>query len=177
MQNTRDQDTPINANALSIEGFNVILKRELIELASMSGATSFILDHVSTFAGVESVTPKYNLIAVRFSSAQHLEEFVKSLIESGLRMSSDGVFEDFAIVHGTHGLAMACDWLEFEDGRIREIYEAAEPDLDEELRDMEWVTGRGHGFMVSRNGDEDVWLDFSTGRTVVSLKPRPYSIV
>lgn len=179
MQNTSDRDTTINANALSVEGFNVVLKRELVELTSISGATSFILNHVSNHAGVTAVTPKQNLIAVRFDSASHLEEFVKSLIEGGLRMSVDGVFEDFAIVHGTHGLAMPCDWLEFrydaDGGKIREVYETAEstPSTEEDLNDMEWITGLGHGFMVSRNDDQDVWLDFTTGRTVVSLKPKP----
>ena len=173
-------DTAINTNALSVEGFNVILKRELIELMSLSGATSFILNHVSAFPGVESVTPKHNLIAVRFTAALHLEEFVKELLNSGLRMSTDGMFEDFAIVHGTHGLAMPCDWLEFrhdeEGGRIWEVFDIVgsepEPSNPEEHDDMEWVTGLGHGFMLSRNDDHDVWLDFSTGRTVVSLKPR-----
>src|SRR5512138_274335 len=89
------------------------MRRELIELTSMSGATSYILNHVSSFPGVETVTPKLNLIAIRFSSASYLEDFVKALLESGLRMSRDEVFEDFAIVHGTYGLAMPCDWLEF----------------------------------------------------------------
>lgn len=159
----------------------MILKRELLELASLSGAALFIRDHVESFPGVESVTANGDLIAVRFSSASQLEDFVKMLLRSGLDLSRNGVFEDFAIVHGTHGFAMPCDWLEFhredENGMVWPTSD--EPDIDpilldvqESAEEMAWITGLGHGFMVSREDDREVWLDFTTGRTVVNLKPK-----
>lgn len=165
---------------MSIVSFNVILKRDLLELASLSGATLFIRDHVESFPGVESVTANGDLIAVRFSSASQLEEFVKMLLSSGLDLTNNGSFEDFAIVHGTHGFAMPCDWLEFhredEGGIVWPTQyemepESVLPDIHESAEEMAWITGLGHGFMVSREADREVWLDFTTGRTVVKLKP------
>lgn len=159
----------------------MILKRDLLELASLSGATLFIRDHVEIFPGVEAVTANGDLIAVRFSSASQLEEFVKMLLSSGLDLTNNGSFEDFAIVHGTHGFAMPCDWLEFhreDEGGIvwpaswEMEPESVLPDIHESAEEMAWITGLGHGFMVSREDDREVWLDFTTGRTVVNLKPK-----
>jgi hypothetical protein len=177
---TQHQGLVINAKALSIVSFNVILKRELLDLASLSGATLFIRDHVESFPGVDSVTANGDLIAVRFASASELEEFVKMLVRSGLELTSNGSFEDFAIVHGTHGFAMPCDWLEFhredEGGIVWPIQyemqpESVLPDIHEPAEEMSWITGLGHGFMVSREDDHEVWLDFTTGRTVIELRP------
>jgi hypothetical protein len=33
-----------------------------------------------------------------------------------------------------------------------------------------WIAAKGYGFIVSQEEDYDVWVDFTTGGTVVSLR-------
>ena len=39
-----------------------------------------------------------------------------------------------------------------------------------ETRDVEWIDQMGNGFVLESGDDYNVWLDFDSGRTVVSLK-------
>lgn len=92
-------------------------------------------------------------------------------------MTRDGKFSDFAIVHGKHGLPMPCDWLEYSaDGDGAMIRLKPENDVFDVsfaghgYEGPSWIAARGHGFILSQEDDYDVWLDFTTGGTVVSLR-------
>lgn len=176
-------------NALRIESFNVVLKRDFFDLVVDEGATAFVRDKLTRYRGVVSVSTGEGIIAVQFSDPSRLESLVKALIDHGFTMTVDGKFEDFALVHGRHGLSMPCDWLGFrsdEEGGMVWLRTSIpeQPSAFSDVYDwdsMGWITERGHGFMLSRDDHSDVWLDFHSGRTIVSLKEsarargRPFS--
>src|SRR5688572_23236408 len=118
-----------------------------------------------------------HIMVVQLDSPERLEAVSRNLIKCGLRMTRDGKFEDFAIVHGTHGPGMPCDWLHFqataEGGEVtfrRECEYVAGLEDFASYEAPDWIDQVGHGFMLASEGEYDVWLDFATGRTIVSLK-------
>ena len=117
------------------------------------------------------------LMVVQLDSPERLEAVSRNLIKCGLRMTRDGEFEDFAIVHGTRGLAMPCDWLHFrsaaEGGEVTFRKGCAYVAGLEDFASYDvpvWIDQLGHGFMLASEDEYDVWLDFGTGRTIVMLK-------
>ena len=107
-----------------------------------------------------------------------LEAIARYLIKHGLRLTDNGRFADFAILHGRHGMTMPCDWLVFEHGEkygqltFRKPCECASG-LDDCIADSDsppWTEQAGHGFMLESEGDYEAWLDFDTGTTIVSFK-------
>jgi hypothetical protein len=123
-----------------------------------------------------------DLIVMECQSHTDLENVVAYLLSKGLSMTSDGAFDDFAIVHGTHGFSMRCRWLDYKtdaDGATIRFKTGADP-LDLSLAETGyegpgWITARGHGFMISQRDDFDVWVDFNTGGTIVSLRHPVFS--
>ncbi|MEJ7758015.1 MAG: hypothetical protein WKF55_00350 [Gemmatimonadaceae bacterium] len=180
--------------SLTIYGFNIILKREALDLAIKGGSESFIKRVAEPRHGTEWVSSDDNLVAVRFSVPVLLEYLVRNLLRAGLHLSKNGVFADFAIVHAQHGLDMPCDWLEYEcldekadvwlKGTVREpscfvpFDTNMEPFDSEVLADSPswaergWVTQVGRGFLLSRESDYHSWVDFNTGRVIINFLPR-----
>ncbi|MGI9043532.1 MAG: hypothetical protein ACR2GK_05345 [Gemmatimonadaceae bacterium] len=118
-------------------------------------------------------------MVISFDSHTRLEAVVGQLILRDLKLSENGRFADFAIIHGTHGLALDCDWLTFEHtergGHVSfrkpcEYIEGLE-DFAASCDRFTWIDQVGHGFMLSSDKEHEAWIDFETGRTIVSLKP------
>ena len=121
-----------------------------------------------------------DLIVMQCENHVDLEDLVHYLLDLGLNMTRHGAFEDFAIVHGIHGIPMPCTWLDY-----RRETDGAKVSLTPERNFLEfdwsdamsgyegpgWIAPRGHGFVVTREKDYDVWVDFTTGGTVVNLHP------
>ncbi len=179
--------------SLAIYGFNIVLKRESLDLAINGGSESFIRRVAEPRHGAEWVSSDDHLVAVRFSLPLLLEYLVKNLLRAGLQMSKNGAFADFAIVHAQHGLTMPCDWLEYErldekadlwrKGTVREPscfvpfdtdmvpFDAAVLSDSPSCAERGWVTQVGRGFVLSRETDYHAWLDFDTGRVIVNFLP------
>lgn len=123
------------------------------------------------------------LTVIACENHTQLEEVVKYFLARGLNMTRDGAFEDFAIVHGTHGIPMPCTWLDYQrDGDGATVSLKPERNFlefgwsDSGYEGPGWMAARGHGFVLSQEKDYDVWIDFTTGGTVVSLRrPEPLS--
>ncbi len=105
------------------------------------------------------------------------------LLAKGLNMTRDGAFEDFAIVHGTHGIPLPCRWLDYRpdaNGALIRFKTESDPlDLSVIESGYEgpgWIAARGHGFMIAQEDDYDVWVDFTTGGTIISLRQPALSI-
>ena len=118
-----------------------------------------------------------DFIVMPCENHNQLEDLVEYLLRRGLTMTRDGAFADFAIVHGTHGVPMPCAWLDYRrDGdtatiRLKPEIDFLEFDWSESgYEGPGWIAARGHGFIVSQEEDYDVWVDFTTGGTVVSLR-------
>lgn len=134
---------------------------------------------LKTCPGARSIEFSNDFIVTQCSNPADLEAHVTDLLDCGFNMTRDGRFADFAIVHGVHGLALPCDWLELRNvqGGGMVSLKTAAPDALAFADDIfscdesGWITELGHGFMLSREQDYDLWLDFNTGRTIVSLKP------
>jgi hypothetical protein len=142
------------------------------------GAEIFV-ETVATFAlGGKLLGANEDILAVQLDSPDRLEAVSRHLIKCGLHMTRNGRFADFAIVHGSHGLSLDCDWLTFittpEGGevsfRTTSQYVEGLATFAVEYQGAEWIDQLGHGFMLDSTGDCQVWLDFNSGRTVVSLK-------
>lgn len=119
-----------------------------------------------------------DLVVMECENHTELERVAGYLICRGLNMARNGAFEDFAIVHGTRGIPLPCDWLEYrldaEGSTVRFISDHQRLDLGAAGNGYDgpgWMPARGHGFVISQQDDYDVWLDFETGGTVVSLRP------
>lgn len=141
------------------------------------GVTSLNVQTLGEYPGVTSVATGDGIIAIQFENATCLESMVRHLLNDAFDMTRDGNFEDFALIHGTHGLPMPCDWLGFRSGENGgTIWLKSHVPEESILGDVyswdstNWITERGHGFMLSRDEYSDVWLDFNSGRTIVSLK-------
>jgi hypothetical protein len=117
-----------------------------------------------------------DLVVMQCKQHTQLEELVKHLLARGLNMIRNGAFDDFAIVHGTHGLVMPCPWLDFRPGEKGTVRFRSADDLlnlssaEHRYEGPGWIASRGFGFMISQEPDHDVWLDFNTGGTVVTLR-------
>lgn len=117
------------------------------------------------------------LMVTAVDSHTRLEAVVRQLIEHGLKLTENGKFADFAIVHGTHGLALDCDWLTFEHTEAGGQVSFRKPcEYIEGLADYTataswaWIDQVGHGFLVSSDKEHEAWIDFASGRMIVSLK-------
>ena len=138
-------------------------------------------ERASQFRGVAAVESNKDLIVVQFSDTSRMESFVRQMILYGFTMTNDDKFEDFALVHASHELPMPCDWLIIrrdEEGTsiwLKPEWVDPSPLLTTVGEDAPpaWGTPMGHGFMLARENDYDVWLDFNSGRTVVCLKEVP----
>lgn len=124
--------------------------------------------------GGKALGANEDIVVVQYDSAKRLEAVVGQLVLRDLQMTENSKFCDFAIVHGTRGLALDCEWLHFEPGEIAfrtecQYVENLE-DFATEYYPAGWVEQMGHGFMLKSGGECEVWLDFNTGRTIVSLK-------
>lgn len=141
---------------------------------------NFVVFVASIFVKFPDVT-RYgheDLIVMRCESHTLLEDLVEYLLHLNLNMTQDGAFADFAIVHGTHGIPMPCAWLDYRrDGDAGTVCLKPERDFlefdwsDSGYEGPGWIAARGHGFIVSQEKDYDVWVDFTTGGTVVNLRP------
>jgi hypothetical protein len=128
--------------------------------------------------GTRTLGANESVLVVQADSPERLEAVAGWLIKRGLRLTENGRFADFALVHGDHGLSLECDWLTFirnPDGgevvfRPPCRYVEGLDDFVVESRDVDWIDQVGHGFMLNSSEEYDVWLDFSSGRTIVSLK-------
>lgn len=135
-------------------------------------------ERASHFPGVAAVESNTDLIVVQFIDTSCMDSFVRQMILYGFTMTTDDKFEDFALVHASHELPMPCDWLiirrEDEGTSIWLKPEWVDPSplltTVGENAPPAWGTPMGHGFMLAREKDYDVWLDFNSGRTVVCLK-------
>jgi hypothetical protein len=123
-----------------------------------------------------------DLIVMPCNSHWLVEDLSEYLIEANLHMTKNEQFEDFAIVHGKYGIPMPCAWLDYnrigEKGTVE--FKPANDPLNLEPANVGyegagWIVPRGHGFVISSDDEYDVWLDFLTGQTVVTLHP-PNSI-
>ena len=134
---------------------------------------------VTLAVGGKVLDANEELMVIQHDSCKRLEAVVRFIIREGyLRLTENQKFADFAIVHGRNGLALDCDWLLFE--RTDEAGQVSFRRECEYIRDLEdfateyeapaWIDQVGHGFMLKDDGDCQAWLDFNTGRTVVSLK-------
>lgn len=166
------------SHVIQIESFNIVLQRELFDLMVEVGTEAFIRDKLSKYPGVISVTAGKDIIVVQLDEPTCLESVTRQLIRYGFDMTRDGKFADFALVHGAHGPSMPCDWLGYQphEGsgivwfRSAPIETESLVDENYDWNSEGWITERGHGFMLAREPDHDVWLDFDSGRTIISLK-------
>lgn len=135
---------------------------------------------VTLAVGGKVLDASEDLMVIQHDSYKRLEAVAGFLIREGyLRLTENQKFADFAIVHGEKGLALDCDWLLFE--HTEEGGEISFRRESEYVRDLEdfatdyeapaWIDQVGHGFMLKDDVDCQAWLDFNSGRTVVSLKP------
>lgn len=128
--------------------------------------------------GTKTLGANESILVLQCDSPERLEAVSGWLIERGFRMTKKGKFADFAIVHGDHGLALDCSWLTFTrkpDGaevafRVRSRHVEGLDEFAAESPDAAWIDQVGHGFVLDSSDECDVWLDFASGRTVVSLK-------
>lgn len=154
---------------LRLDAYRPIRKRDLETFVEISATLAL---------GGKVAGSNKDIMVVQLDSPTRLEAVSRHVIKCGLRMTQNGRFADFAIVHGTHGLAMPCDWIHFSrNGESGEVSFRRECEYVEGLEDFAgdhyapaWIDQVGHGFMLASEDDYDVWLDFATGRTVVSLK-------
>ena len=155
-----------------------MLRQDALRAARLRDVSLFAEIMLTLAFGNRALDADENIMAVQVDSSRRLEAISGQLIKSGLRMTHHGKFADFAIVHGEHGLAMDCDWLTFNvtpDGgevqfRTNSQYVEGLDSFTTESQDVEWIDQMGHGFVLDSGDDYNVWLDFNSGRTVVSLK-------
>ncbi|MEO5590433.1 MAG: hypothetical protein ABIS03_12660 [Gemmatimonadaceae bacterium] len=156
----------------------VIRKKALHALNKNGDNTAFCEVAVTLAVGGKAGDYDDYLMVISVDSHARLEAVVRQLILHGLKLSEHGRFADFAIVHGKYGLALDCDWLIFEHteagGRVsfRKPCEYIEGLADFTASESSaWIDQVGHGFMVSSDREHDAWIDFGSGRMIVSLKP------
>ena len=179
--------------SLMLYGFNVVLQRKSLDRVVKGGSASFIKRVMEPRHGAVSVTSDDHLVAVRFLSPWLLDILVKNLIRHNLRVSKDGKFADFAIVHAEHGVSMPCEWLEYDGTGTRAVvwmkgqrrdpacFVAEDPGAEsprsdalydsEALMETRWLTQVGHGFVLTREAGYNEWLDFNSGRVIVNFLP------
>lgn len=174
------QGGPAATKSLNIESFNVIARRKALHRVWKENFVPLIASIFVKFPDVRGFGND-DLVAMQCENHTELEEVVKYLLSRGLTMTRDGAFADFAIAHGTHGVALPCAWLEYQnEGDTATVSLRPERDFlafdwsDTGYEGPGWLAARGKGFIVSQEDDYDVWVDFSTGGTVVSLRrPTP----
>ncbi|MGK2960519.1 MAG: hypothetical protein ACSLFK_00080 [Gemmatimonadaceae bacterium] len=129
--------------------------------------------------GGKALGASEELMVIQHDSHKRLEAVAGFLIREGyLRLTENGKFADFAIVHGQKGLALDCDWLLFEltdeGGQVsfrRQCeYVRGLANFATEYEAPAWIDQLGHGFMLKTDEDFETWVDFNTGRTLVRLK-------
>jgi hypothetical protein len=166
-----------NSEFIAIESFNVILKRDVVD-TFIKNATTSVRNRFTIFAGVAAVKSNQELVAIEFINSERLDAFVKQLIAFGFRMTKDGAFWDFAIAHADPDVALKCEWLEFSRLSGPTQVRLKGEEVSDQLASAEsfqsgfngWLTEMGHGFIISREDEYDVWLDFSSGNTIICLK-------
>lgn len=168
--------TAATSNPFRIEGFTVVFKRGPVNSRYEGGVYGLVGNAYLQHHEIK-VASNRDLVAIQYSEPAALEALVAHMIASGLDMTRDGKFADFAIVHGRHGLPMPCAWLDYlRDGDAGNVCLKPEVDFlefdwsDSGYEGPGWIAARGHGFIVSQKPDYDVWVDFTTGGTVVSLR-------
>jgi hypothetical protein len=162
---------------LRIESFNVIARRKALHRAWKDNFVPYVAGIFVKFPDVRG-TGNDDLVVMRCEDHKQLEDVVKHLLARGLNMTRDGAFDDFAIVHGIHGIPMPCGWLEFRrdatGGTVRFKTEDDSLDLSSAGYGYEGpaiIAPKGYGFVISQQDDHEVWLDFHTGWKVVTLHP------
>lgn len=166
------------AETLKVESWCIVLRLDAYRPIRKRDLETFVEISATLALGGRVAGSNKNIMVVQLDSPTRLEAVSRHLIKCGLRMTENGRFADFAIVHGRHGLAMPCDWIHF--SRTEEAGEVSfrkECEYIDGLEDFAgdyhapaWIDQVGHGFMLASEEDYDVWLDFATGRTLVSLK-------
>lgn len=133
---------------------------------------------VTLAVGGKALDSNEEIFIVQHDSAKRQEAVVRQLILQGMQMTQGDRFADFALVHGTHGPSLGCDWLIFESTpeggqvsfRNRCVYvENFEALAGGWCRGF-WVPPSGDGFILASEDEHDVWLDFYTGRTFITFK-------
>jgi hypothetical protein len=160
---------------LPVEGYNVVASRKALHEVWKDRFVPCVASIFVKFPEIQGAGNE-NLIVMPCYNHWLLEDLTEYLIHLGLRMTSEEKFSDFAIVHGTHGLPMQCTWLQYrrEGSSATVEFRSADSLLNIDGADCGydsdgWIRSRGHGFVISRDEDYDVWLDFITGETVVTL--------
>jgi len=133
---------------LKIESFNVIARRKALHRAWRDNFVPLVASIFVEFPDVHGFGNE-DLVVMQCENHTELEELVKYLLSRGLNMTRDGAFEDFAIVHGTHGIPMPCAWLEYQrDGGAATV--RLKPERD--FLDFDWSDSvyEGPGWIAVR---------------------------
>jgi hypothetical protein len=171
-------DNPLQgapAETLKVDSWCIVVRQDAIRRAHQAKNDTFPEIVITLAWSGKVLSSNKELLVVQFDSAERVEAVAKFLLSLDLQMTRDGKFCDYAIVHGTHGLALECDWLHFTPGEVAfrtpSHWVQNLGDFTAEGHHWLWIDQIGHGFLLESNDEHQVWLDFSTGRTVVNLKP------
>jgi hypothetical protein len=162
---------------LTIESFNVVARRKALHRVWKNNIVPYVAWVFAKFPDVRGFGNE-DLIVMQCENHLQLEELVQHLLASGLDMTRDGAFEDFAFVHATRGISLPCSWLDYRrdsDGGTVSL-KADDDSLDLSSAGYGYegpalILPKGYGFVISQQDDHDVWLDFNTGWRVVTLHP------
>ncbi len=166
------------AKTLKVDSWCTVIRKDAIQSLRKRDNTASIEVVVTLALGGKALDSNEEIFIVQHDSAKRQEAVVRQLILQGLQMTQAGRFAEFALVHGTHGPSLGCDWLVFEStpegGRVSfrhkcEYVEGLEDFASDDYHPA-WIPHVGHGFMLASDDEYDVWLDFYTGRTIVNLK-------
>jgi len=170
--------TEAAAETFKVKSWAIALRKQALEALKQSGGNAFIDSMVALAVGGSSPRGDQHVLVIDIDTHERLEAISRYLINRGLRLTVNGRFADFAIIHGKHGLSMPCDWLVFEEHETEGQVTFRMPcehvgGLDEyvvDSSDSPWLDQAGHGFVLSSEDDYEAWLDFNTGTTVVSFR-------
>ena len=161
-----------------MSGWCIVIRQDYLRGLRRNNAVEWAEVIIALAFGTRNLGADENIMIVQADSPERLEALSGWLIDHGLHMTANEKFADFAIAHGEHGLSMPCDWLSFtrtpDSGEVTFRAPCRHVEgLEEfvvESQEVAWIEQVGHGFMLDSGDDYDVWLDFTSGRTVVSLK-------